>query len=55
LKLEKFDEEVIRRIYMDVWEERHVGGGPETWMIVIMKYLESKGYEIRKKDDITTV
>ena len=51
VELEKFDESVIRRIYMDVWEERHVGGGPETWFIVIMKYLEHKGYVIEKKTD----
>lgn len=49
LKLKKFDEEVIRRIYMDLWEEKHVGGGPETWFTVIMKYLEHRKLELKEK------
>jgi len=48
LKLEKHEEEVIRRIYVDVWEELNVCGGARTWFIVLMRYLHHKGYELKK-------
>lgn len=46
LKLKKFDEGIIRRIYTDLWHDRHVGGGPETWFMVIMRFLEYKKLDL---------
>ena len=48
LKLEQFDEDTLRRMYMDIWFEKAVSGGPETWFEVVMRFLEYKGYEIIK-------
>ena len=51
--LDDHDIRVIRAIYVDVWEERGTIGGPSVWHDVIVRYLKSKGYEIKKRDAAT--
>ena len=51
LKLEKFDDSMIRKIYMHRLDETWTVGGPDMWFDVIMRFLEYKGYEIKKVDD----
>lgn len=46
LKLEKLDESVIRRIYMQMIDEHGEIGGPDIWFNTVMYFLEHKGYEI---------
>ncbi len=39
---------MIEKIYRDVWEERGTMGGAKVWTDVIVTFLESEGYEIKK-------
>ena len=51
LKLRQFDDELIRKIYMDVFIERHVCGGSETWFIVMMRYLEHRKIKLTEEEE----
>lgn len=50
LKLDRIDPQVIERIYKQVWDEKGVCGGAETWFEVIMRFLEYKGMDLKKAD-----
>lgn len=47
-ELDYQDLAVIRQMYLDRLQENGLDLGPEMWFYVIVRFLESRGYDITK-------